>query len=66
MSLTPVESSNVRAVGWDESALAMIVEFKDGSRYKYNGVDSATVDEIISAPSVGRALRRFRGHRVRE
>ena len=34
--LTPVESSNIKAVGYDDATEELTVEFHNGSQYRYN------------------------------
>ena len=52
ISLEPVSSSNIEAIGYGDGLL--IIEFKDGDRYSYSGVSQETFDELRTAPSVGR------------
>lgn len=37
MNRTPVISSQIAAIGWDEATKTMEVEFKGGSVYQYTG-----------------------------
>ena len=57
--MTPVDSSNVAAIGYDESAEEIHVEFLNGRSYKYLGADSQTFEELQSAPSVGSFINRM-------
>lgn len=54
MTLTPVRSSNVAAVGHDGRDLT--VEFKDGARYRYVNVPRSTHAALMHAPSIGSYL----------
>lgn len=49
-----VESSNLRSVGYDEFLLVLETEFKNGSVYRYYGVQPGVYDELINAESVGK------------
>ena len=54
MSLNPVSSSNVAAIGWSDGVLH--VRFHGGRLYEYVGVPSDVFDAFMSAPSKGRFL----------
>lgn len=56
--MTPVDSTNVAAVGYDPEAQEIYVEFLSGATYKYSGVDEQTFEELRDAPSVGSYLNR--------
>jgi hypothetical protein len=56
----PVTSSNVRAVGYDDAALALEVEFHNGGVYRYEPVQREEYQELLDAESIGRELRRFK------
>lgn len=51
LALTPVQSSNIRAVGWNDGVLH--VEFSNGKRFSYSGVSAQDYDELTNAKSVG-------------
>lgn len=51
MTLTPVKSSNVEAIGYAGSTLT--VRFKSGSTYDYHNVLPHVWDELQKAPSIG-------------
>ena len=53
-TMTPVKSSNVASVGYDESGLR--VQFKDGASYLYKGVPAETYANLMSADSIGKFL----------
>ena len=57
--MVPVVSSNLSAVGYDEVAGTLYVEFLSGSRYAYYGVPAETYRGLVSADSKGRYLHRF-------
>lgn len=54
MELREVESSNISKIGYDTDAL--IVEYKSGARYKYEGVPKALYEEFLTADSKGRFM----------
>jgi hypothetical protein len=37
LSLTPVQSSLIQAIGWDESTNELIIQFPRGATYAYSG-----------------------------
>ncbi len=49
-----VESSNVNALGWEDSFL--YVRFHSGSAYVYEGVPESLFQGMLSAPSKGKFL----------
>jgi hypothetical protein len=53
ISLTPVDSSNIRAIGWDSTTKTLAVQFKSGGTYHYPGVDAKLHQQLMAAPSVG-------------
>jgi hypothetical protein len=56
--MTPVDSTNVAAVGYDPEAQEIYVQFLSGTTYKYLGTDEQTFEELRDAPSVGSYLNR--------
>lgn len=52
MQRAPVQSSNVRSVGYDAGVLE--VEFSSGGVYRYAGVPEATYQALMKSPSIGR------------
>jgi hypothetical protein len=58
MELTPCESSQISATGYDAVSKKMRIQFKDrngnpGSVYDYDNVEARVYDAMISAPSIG-------------
>lgn len=53
MTRQPVDSSNVKSVGYDEPTLTMHVEFSGGSLYEFKGVRPEHHADFIGAPSIG-------------
>ena len=58
IDMTPVSSSNVAEVGYDEKLLLLYVRFHSGLLYRYKGVTRMEFDGLRSAPSVGSYLHR--------
>ena len=58
MEMTPVVSSNVAAVGYDEEKSELYVSFLNGSLYKYYGVDQGVYINMLNASSKGRFVWR--------
>lgn len=56
MNRTPVTSSNVASIGFDDSSLTLEVEFNDGSVYQYFDVPEALYQEFMNASSKGKFL----------
>ncbi len=55
-SMTPVSSSNVEAVGYDDAAGDLYVSFLSGTTYVYYGVDRSHYEALLAASSVGSYL----------
>ena len=49
-----VESSNINSVEYNDVSKSLLLEFKSGAFYEYDDVDSKTVEDMVSAESVGR------------
>lgn len=56
MERTPVSSSNVASIGYNEDSQTLEIEFNDGSVYQYFDVPSSEHDGIMSADSKGKYL----------
>lgn len=56
--MTPVDSTSIEAVGYDENAHELYVRFLGGRTYVYSGVSTYTHDAFLSAPSKGSYLNR--------
>lgn len=64
---TPVKSSNIRSVAWEDDTLEVI--FRSGARYRYSGVPEERYDELVVAKSPGGYLHRVikpRAHQTQE
>jgi hypothetical protein len=53
MKMSPVSSSNLSAVGYDEHEKWLVVEFKDGGMYRYLQVPAPIFQAFMDAPSKG-------------
>ena len=53
MDLTPVDSSCIAAIGYDEDTSVLVIEFLTGAKYIYMDVEQDIYDEILAAPSRG-------------
>lgn len=53
ITMTPIESSNITAHGYDESSKTLAIQFKGGNTYHYAGVDSEVASEFAGADSKG-------------
>ena len=56
VEMVPVSSSNIAAVGYDEEQQRLIVMFKGGGRYAYDGVEPEVYKSFLGAGSKGRFL----------
>ena len=50
---TPVQSSNVKSIGFHNDTNTLAVEFKDGSVYHYHDVPKDVHEGLVTAKSVG-------------
>ncbi|AHG43241.1 MULTISPECIES: KTSC domain-containing protein [Pseudomonas] len=53
MERSPVSSSNVESVGYDEDSETLEVEFKNGTLYQYFDVPQSAFNGLVNADSVG-------------
>ena len=56
MIMKPVESSHIKAIGYDEETKTMRVEYAQAT-YEYADVPKEVYEQIMSADSKGRALK---------
>jgi len=56
--MMPVQSSNIRAIGYDSDKRELHVEFKSGGRYIYEEVDEIVHASAMAADSVGGFLHK--------
>ena len=53
MQRTPVSSSNIESIGYDESSCTLEIEFNNGSVYQYFDVPTVVYEEFIASDSKG-------------
>lgn len=53
MEMKPVSSSNLQSVGYDPDEEKLVILFKRGGTYTYEGVSQSDYDGLMSASSVG-------------
>jgi hypothetical protein len=53
MERSPVSSSNIESVGYDEDSETLEVEFKNGTLYQYFDVPQGAFNGLVNAESVG-------------
>lgn len=54
MILHPVVSSNIQAIGHDPRTNELVIQFKNGSKYRYPGVTTAQYEAFRAAESAGK------------
>ncbi len=54
MEMIPVSSSNIAAIGFDESQSILAIEFNNGRAYEYYGVPQYVFDEFLNSGSKGK------------
>ena len=50
----PVQSSSMKAVGYDPTAMTLEIEFNDGNIYQYFDVPETVHAELMNSPSQGK------------
>ena len=65
-----VESSNLKAIGYDDNNAILEIEFKNGSAYEYYDVPQYEYDGFMSADSKGKyananIYKRYRQQKIR-
>lgn len=56
MEMTPVSSSNIAAVGYDEGSQTLQIQFINGTSYQYFDVPEQIFIELRDAGSIGAYL----------
>lgn len=59
MVTKPVESSNLKSIGYDPSTQTMEVTFHTSGTYRYSGVPPVVYKKIMRAKSKGKAFHRM-------
>lgn len=63
MQRTPVQSSNIKSIGYDSNTSTLEIEFLDYSVYQYFDVPQYIYDSLMNANSHGSYLARYiKGH----
>lgn len=58
ISMIPVDSSNIKAIGYSPAQRVLQIDFLSGSRYHYLAVEPEAFERFVNAPSKGRFLNR--------
>lgn len=58
MELTPVESSNIKAIGHDPSTNVLRVQFHSSGTYDFHGVTAEQYQQLMAAESKGQHFQR--------
>jgi hypothetical protein len=53
MEMIPVSSSNIAAIGYEETQNTLVIEFNNGRAYEYYSVPQYVFDEFLNAGSKG-------------
>lgn len=56
IDMQQVESSNIDAIGYDHDENILVIRFKSGTSYQYDGVPHNIYLALVSATSVGKAF----------
>lgn len=51
--MTPVKSSNIKAIGYDPNTKTLTIEFNSGGIYDYPDIEQHEHDSLLSAESIG-------------
>lgn len=65
MEMVPVQSSNVAAIGYDETVHLLRIEFKDGTVYDAERIDPQMHDALMATSSKGSFINRFLSKEMR-
>jgi hypothetical protein len=55
ITFTPVESSNIISIGYDETTSSMFVKYTSGT-YRYDGVEKSVYENLLTSTSKGRFM----------
>lgn len=58
MKMTPVQSSNIAAIGYDKETKKMRVKFTGGNLYEYHGVEPHIHTNMLAHESPGKFFAR--------
>jgi hypothetical protein len=65
MTLTPVTSSNIAAIGYDPATRTMTVQFKNGGTFDYHDVAPHHHDEMMKVNAKGQSVGKYFHARIR-
>lgn len=54
MEIVKVESSNIDSIGYDKNNQTLLIAYKNGRNYHYNGVELKTYEDFKNADSKGK------------
>jgi len=57
-ALTPVASSYVDALGYDDGSMSFYVQWKNGTVSRYADVPAGIASDVMNAQSIGQAIHR--------
>lgn len=55
--MTPVRSSHLKSIGFDERTGTLAIQFREGGTYFYHGISGIVHADLMNAPSKGRYFR---------
>ena len=55
ITFTPVKSSNIISVGYDETTSSLYVNYPSGT-YKYDGIEKSVYESLLTSTSKGRFM----------
>lgn len=53
IQMQAVESSQIKAIGYDAESKTLAIEFKGGGEYRYANVEPELYQDMMASPSVG-------------
>ena len=59
VQMQQVESSNIAAVGYDQDAEVLYIEFNNGTTYSYDMVPFYVYEELMDADSKGQYFHKY-------
>jgi hypothetical protein len=54
MTMSPIKSSQIEAVGYDAASKTLAVKFVRGTTYSYRDVPAETYTQMMAAESIGK------------
>ena len=59
MNRTPIKSSNINSIGYEEKEKILEIEFHSGGVYQYLNVEKGVYTQLMNAPSKGTFFHNF-------